>query len=374
MKELFSGNLAAREQSRALFQYILACEPVTRPMILDHLKLPPTTLNRALDRLLAEGLIVESGQAESTGGRPASLFNVIPDARLMMGLALGNESAQLIMLDLHRQTVSRQEIKLSETAGLTRAEMLANAAVDQVNALPDAGKRLLGVGMTTSTILSAIEMPALQTMLSNRLACPVLTADGLAGAALLLQDGQSDTRRVALLTIGDRLTLEQSDSCRDDSSDSRVAAAVAGFLVPDPLEEEPTDLVPVENLVTIPSIGKRFAAMRDNPELGFADFQTALQQSKKKALRLLDATAESLALLMVNTACLSGDLDFVLSGELPELLPSIIDQTADKVAWMSALAHVSLRLVRQDHGAFLPAAGAAVQVLSRALNRSVHIR
>lgn len=375
MNRLFKGNLAAREQSRALFQYILSAEPVTRPMILSHLKLPPTTLNRALDRLLLDGLITEIGQAESTGGRPASLFQVISEARLMMGISIAGQVAQLMLLDLHHRPVASKEVILtSDPDSLSRAEQLANAAAGLLAAIPDTHNHLLGAGVNGTVILPEAEALALQSMLHERLGHPVLFVDGMAGAVLLLQKHEpSERRKVALLSVGHDLSLEEAGTGQEMDVFASTSA-IEGMLMPDMLSKDTAYLVRLAELVTIPAIGRRFAALREHTDFGFLDFQNALQQAKKKAVRLLDVTADALALSMVNAASVSGATDFVLCGELSEIIPSIIDLTAEKLTWMSARANIPVRLIQHDFGSYLPAAGAAALVLSQVLERSTHVR
>ena len=459
MGGLFSGNLAVQEQSRLLFRCILANQPVTRPLVLSQLNLPPTSLNRALDRLLAAGLIEVIGQADSTGGRPASLFRVRRDARRMLGISLPanpQEPIRLMLLDLALKPIAQcalewapaalnasvgnpagparnlgQEDQAVDTAGvvdaidvpdsdgcsqfsepgaatdeaisadimiltaavqsqdatgsgLPLAERIAAAAVDLVmTACPAAAAdacattgngggaagdcRLLGIGIDGVEHLASADRLALQAMLVERLGSPVLCDEGLAGAGFLLArtDGHA-ADAVALLSLDEPITLVTGN--RPVGGGNRVAAAsAAAFPVLDVLDDHEPALRPLRELLTADALGHRFARLRDQAALGFPDFCQACQLEKKKAMRLLDASAAALAQAAVGIACSSGLSDIVVSGSLFEALPLLVPATVAKVDLFNHSFGITVRLSQQPFGPGLKAAGIASLVLAQAL-------
>ena len=73
MNRFFKGSAAMAEQARTIYRLIRDNDGVTRQYLVSRQVLPPTTLNRILERLLAIGLVQETGQAGSSGGRRPSL-------------------------------------------------------------------------------------------------------------------------------------------------------------------------------------------------------------------------------------------------------------------------------------------------------------
>ena len=58
------------------------------------------TLYQNLNELMEEGLVQYSGEEKSTGGRKAQGLDIIPDARLAVGIAVSEHRLRLILCDL----------------------------------------------------------------------------------------------------------------------------------------------------------------------------------------------------------------------------------------------------------------------------------
>jgi N-acetylglucosamine repressor len=108
--------------------------------------LPSTT---TLFRILEEkGWIKKSGMADSTGGRRAKLFQLIPEARWVMGIDLGRHSTRFICIDL-KGTLLHSEVfpspdlskdkKVISTLEKWQAKVLANSKLNS--------KECLGIGV-----------------------------------------------------------------------------------------------------------------------------------------------------------------------------------------------------------------------------------
>lgn len=372
--DLFSGNLAVREQARSVFKLILKSGPVTKPMLLERLALPATTLSRALDRLTADGLIVESGQADSTGGRPATLFSVKAGARQMMGVAVREEQCHLVLTDLLGQVIDRSEMNYAADPGSDEwLESLVGAAAELTVKAPGGPAGVTGVGLVLSDSLTPAIGPVLVGRIGVRLDRPAAMIDDKSGLAAMHHALQAGIEPEAILWIGDtvRLVLPESIYQYDMDPDR---PSVAGLLLPDPLADDPGDLVTLETLVTCPTIGHRFAAMRDQASLDYSDFLAALQIGKKKAMRLMDATAEALAQTLINIACVTGIQQFQLTGTLMESLPEMVDLIKDKVNRMGIRSGTLIRVSCLEPEKWGLAVGAAAWMLSQLLDRPAHAR
>jgi len=372
--ELFSGNLAVREQARSVFRLILKTGPVTRPMLLDRLALPATTLSRVLDRLTADSLISGNGQADSTGGRPANLFSVNANARLAMGIAAGEAQCHIVLMNLLGQIISQSEEVLAADPGSDEwLEALAGTAVAMADKASGGPSALIGAGLILpDTLASSIRLNLIERI-GARLGCPAAMADDKNNLAAMNHARQAGTAPEAVLWIGETVRLVLPESvCRTDRVTDRPS--IAGFLLPDPLTEDPDELMTLETLVTCPAIGQRFAAMRDQASLGYPDFLAAVQMGKKKATRLLEATAASLAHVLINIACVTGMRQFGLTGALVESVPAIVDMIREKASQMGAPTGALISVDRLESARWDQAAGAAAWMLSQMLDRPVHAK
>lgn len=151
-------------------------------------------------------------------------------------------------------------------------------------------------------------------------------------------------------------------------------ARVGAVLMTDPLKLETYETVMVEDLVTTGAIARRFSLMRDVKSLGFDDFLAAFQLRKKKAVRLSEATADILALLVVNIACVTGVTSFLPMGDLFDRCPELFDLTAEKIPAKASLAGVAIHWSKPEHPIQDSAAVTAVKALERILSRSAQFK
>lgn len=370
---LFSGNLAVQEQSRQLFRCIFTAGRLTRPQILEQLNLPPTSLNRALDRLTEAGLVEVTGQAESTGGRPASLFQIRSDARLMLGISIEPSSPatiHLMMLDLSLRPVVQNRLVLSTgaapeaiTTAAAELELAAKLILSPDSAVNNGTQTLIGIGIDGCDLLEEADRAELQATLTAHFGCPVLSADGLAGAPFLFGNASNQPEgSVALLSLDDPIQLV--NGFNQAIAGNTPATSIGAYPLPDQLEDKYQPLRPLRDLLSPTALGLRFALSHNRPELDFEDFCLALKQQKKKAVRLLKASASELALAVVGISCVSGLNNIMVSGELFDTMPELFPQTAAKAADLKKDFGISFRLERQPYGSDLRAAGIAAMVLA----------
>lgn len=72
----------------------------TRVDLAKHLQLAPSTVSVHVHDLLAEGVLSEEGQADSTGGRPAKILRLLAPAGHLLVAELGGTHARLGLADL----------------------------------------------------------------------------------------------------------------------------------------------------------------------------------------------------------------------------------------------------------------------------------
>ena len=113
------------------------------------------TLYQNLNELMEEGLVQYSGEEKSTGGRKAQGLDIIPDARLAVGIAVSEHRLRLILTDLRLHELAYQVIpfdfisSLSEETSSLPALLEAFLDDHQVNR-----SKLLGVGITIPALIT----------------------------------------------------------------------------------------------------------------------------------------------------------------------------------------------------------------------------
>jgi len=110
--------------------------------------LTPQAISKITARLLDEGMIVETGRAESTGGKPRTLLAVRPEAAYTIGVELDRRHSTVLLVDLAGRPRRRESLifGLASAAPERVAAGLAERVQDLIRTAPDGG-RVLGVGI-----------------------------------------------------------------------------------------------------------------------------------------------------------------------------------------------------------------------------------
>lgn len=113
------------------------------------------TMYQSLNELMDEGLVRYSGEGRSTGGRRAQGLDIVPDARIALGMAVTEDQLRLVAVDLRLQELAYRKLPFDLTGSLGRRENALPGIVEAF--LSDAGldpQRVLGVGITIPGILT----------------------------------------------------------------------------------------------------------------------------------------------------------------------------------------------------------------------------
>jgi predicted NBD/HSP70 family sugar kinase len=139
-------------ETDAVLRLLLDGQPRTRAELIDLSGLARSTVTGRIEALLASGLVVPSGEAASTGGRPPARFRFNPTARLILAADVGATHLSVALTDLTGEILDRSttplniaegpEVVLSEVARLGR--VLLRAARRSVLDLAGTGVGLPG--------------------------------------------------------------------------------------------------------------------------------------------------------------------------------------------------------------------------------------
>jgi predicted NBD/HSP70 family sugar kinase len=101
----------------AVLRLLLDGQPRTRAELIDLSGLARSTVTGRIEALLAAGLVVPSGEAASTGGRPPARFRFNPTARLILAADVGATHVSVALTDLTGQILDRTTRQLNIAEG-----------------------------------------------------------------------------------------------------------------------------------------------------------------------------------------------------------------------------------------------------------------
>ncbi len=81
--------------------------PISRVELAVHTGLTQATMSTVVRQLILDGLVLETGRSESTGGKPRVLLNIDPEARFAVGVQLGADFITFVVTNLSGAVVGR---------------------------------------------------------------------------------------------------------------------------------------------------------------------------------------------------------------------------------------------------------------------------
>ncbi|MFF7470463.1 ROK family protein [Streptomyces sp. NPDC008092] len=107
--------------------------------------LTPQAVSKITARLREEGLAAEAGRRASTGGKPATVLRLVPDAGHAVGIQLDRDELRAVLVDLDGTVVAERQAEVDMGAG---AEAVLGAVAELAGELVErGGDSLLGVGV-----------------------------------------------------------------------------------------------------------------------------------------------------------------------------------------------------------------------------------
>ncbi len=101
----------------AVLRLLLDGQPRTRAELIDLSGLARSTVTGRIEELVAAGLVVPSGEAASTGGRPPARFRFNPTARLILAADVGATHLSVALTDLTGEILDRSTMQLNIAEG-----------------------------------------------------------------------------------------------------------------------------------------------------------------------------------------------------------------------------------------------------------------
>jgi predicted NBD/HSP70 family sugar kinase len=101
----------------AVLRLLLDGQPRTRAELIDLSGLARSTVTGRIESLVAAGLVVPSGEAASTGGRPPARFRFNPTARLILAADIGATHLSVALTDLTGVILDQSSMPLNIAEG-----------------------------------------------------------------------------------------------------------------------------------------------------------------------------------------------------------------------------------------------------------------
>ena len=155
--DLDAGLTDRRRQTRSsIYRYIYDAKGFcSRQSLARELGLSLPTVYQNLSELMAAGLVRDSGEQKSTGGRKASGLSIVPDARVAVGISVTEHRLRLAAADLLLNELAYQEadtppiVRFADMGGL-----LSRVLEDFLDEFSIDRGRLLGVGVALPAVMS----------------------------------------------------------------------------------------------------------------------------------------------------------------------------------------------------------------------------
>ena len=211
--------LAVRSHNTALVLDLLrtaGSEGISRLELAEWTGLTPQAVSKITARLREEGLAAEAGRRASTGGKPATVLRLVPEAGHAVGVQLDRDELRAVLVDLAGTVVAERYAGLDLGAG---AEVVLGAVAELAGELIGRwGDSLLGVGVaapgpldhTHGVLHRVTAFPEwdgfpLRDALAGRLRVPVVVdKDSNAAALGLAVGGEGGSFACLLLGTGTR--------------------------------------------------------------------------------------------------------------------------------------------------------------------------
>ena len=156
-----SQNTAAQQNALSarsrIYHYLYETQAFcSKQAIAKHCAISMPTLYQNVSELMNDGLVRYSGERQSTGGRRARGLDIVPDARVAVGVSVSEHLLRLTEVDLRLNELAYQAMPFDLAAKLSDRSAVLSAILEKF--LDDAGvdrSRLLGVGVTIPGLISS---------------------------------------------------------------------------------------------------------------------------------------------------------------------------------------------------------------------------
>jgi len=142
-----------QHNSRLVLNTIYQQGQISRVDISRSTRLTRTTVSEIVSVYIEDGLVVEAGLSQSTGGKPATLLEVDPNARVMVGVDLAEQVFRGALVNMRGEILGRSQIPIGEQDGEVSLQ-LVYALIEKL--LEAAEVPVIGIGIGTPGLMDPV--------------------------------------------------------------------------------------------------------------------------------------------------------------------------------------------------------------------------
>jgi len=139
-----------RNEAKSILDIVLRNGPLTKNDIIHMSKMKLSTLNRVMQPLETEGLIVESSIGESTGGRKPVLYDVNPKQYYLVGIDISRTYTKMVVTNLKTDVLYQKQFPMNESSTPHQVVHLISGFInDSLQKLLISKDEIIGIGIGT---------------------------------------------------------------------------------------------------------------------------------------------------------------------------------------------------------------------------------
>lgn len=137
-----------------VYHFIYEQKTASKYQIVRELQMGLSTVSQNLKELEAEGLIERNGSFESTGGRKAQMIQIIPTARIAIGMGILKDMVHLAAIDLYGKILYKTSVPLVYSSDESYYLKIGKQLDTFISANHLPSDHILGVSIATQGIIS----------------------------------------------------------------------------------------------------------------------------------------------------------------------------------------------------------------------------
>jgi hypothetical protein len=332
---------------RTIYSLMRLQGDTTRQYLAEMTGLPPTSLNRALDKMMQCSWIEESGLAESTGGRRPNLYCLSVRSKYIVCISPGPDRVSLSIIDQSLAVVESRnlpalpEITAEEDSVFEqeRLDIWWDSLLETINEvlapIKSSLRQAAGVVLITEDAVDQFVQTDIQIISSliekfnslqipfkqisskeSRFYCALWKLSRTPQQTMLAVFADHDSiyfgiARNGLRHCGDLVCLNAGTLLA-----SQAAGDSAGHL---------------ERQISQTGMLKRFCKIKSDKALTWQDFIIAAGQGKRKAVQVLEENSALLSEIVFNALQICKAEVWVMAGSMTDELPLFANLTAEAV-------------------------------------------
>lgn len=332
-----------RQNRLTVFEIIKHQQPISRASIAKQTGMSPTTVSRIVAELAEEGYLLESEQVSAGLGRKSTLLEMVDAAVLSVGVELDRHQVNIGILDLQGNVVAMCQYPRSVEESPEVTLERVGTEIDQLTKSSEIDyERVIGVGVglpgiidnDTGEVMFSVQLGWRNVRLAERLkeitGYDVAVDNELKAKALAehMKGAAIGSQRTVLLGFGNGVGsafIMEGEIYRGRTN----SAGEIGHTTIDP-NGMLCDCGKAGCLQTYINIKSLLSeANKIRPVRSIEDLFEAKKAGERWALHLIERALMYMAITINNVVCMYNPDSVILSGELTDKFPEILDEVVD---------------------------------------------